>query len=86
MGYILPITPFHSIQYSNRIDFERENRQAIKSLIGNERIAPLSSLSSYTDYQQLLETKKQHQPISLEEQKKFTSSITGIGVFIDVYV
>ncbi len=86
MGYILPITPFHSIQYSNRIEFERENRQAIKSLIGNERIAPLSSLSSYTDYQQLLQSKKQHQSVTIEEQKKLTSSITGIGLLIDVYV
>ena len=86
MGYILPITPFQSIQYSNRIEFERENRKDIKSLVGNERIAPLSSLSSYTDYQQLLQTKKQHQPITIEEQKKLTSSITGIGLLIDVYM
>ena len=89
MGYLLPIIPFHSIQYSNRIDFKRENRQSIKSLARRGEVSPLS-MQTYNNepFVQLSPCTWRQEDVreKMEEHKKVIRGMNGMGLFIDVYV
>ncbi|MBD3109885.1 hypothetical protein IEO70_16210 [Bacillus sp. AGMB 02131] len=94
MGYILPIVPYQSLAYANRIDYRNENMRSISSVKSRLPVLALSLKPQFSDVP-MSHTHVYSRPDATTEYRKNSfqkmkqvnvSHITGKGYVIDCYV
>ena len=85
MGYILPVTPYQYMQYSERIELAKASKESYKTS-GSKRIFPLKLQTELGDRPSMYQRNQPHSvyknttPLQVN---KMLTSINGIGLIFD---
>lgn len=95
MGYILPVNPYQSIAYANRIDYRNDNMRSIAAVKGTLPVFALTLQARMAEHPPMPQINMYPRPDVFAEYRKNTfqpikwdnmSYITGKGYMIDRYV